>query len=142
MKSVTVSFHCGDCDLDYLVPEDHEPRVGDIVLTHRLWTCHTSEPPEAENLTSLLMSCRIGEIIAVHSAVSPMATKFYVLRIPLEVAQAEWAGNSQHVIKLSQKRAARCALDAKVRQMTETEIYRKLAETDNEAKKLLEVLEA
>ncbi len=142
MRSVSAVFGNHTNRYDYYVPADDSPKVGDMIVTSVEW----GDPEDTtidfkRSGRSFADGCRVATVVSVNNKVTEKAKKFYLWLIPKEALIQRQDSNRNLAEQAKRKAEARDKLDQMMEEFGRMELYRKLAESSPEAKKLLEVLE-
>lgn len=142
LRTVLATFN-GDSSrkYSYYVPKHDDPKVGDLIVTSISWTPDTDYSNYYVK-KKMIDDAKIARIVEVEATVNPKATKFYLSLISLDTMKQNAESNEAMLESFKKKEEARKKLDTMLRDHTAIELYRKLADTSDEARELLRVLES
>lgn len=136
MRALFVSavFPPGPKTYDYFVPDGDEPVVGDYIVTS------FNESADLVEFRSEKF-IHVAKVVDVHIGDRPQATKAYLMLVPRAYLTERQKMQRDVAKKMRAKVDARTRLDKLLRESAAVDLYRRLAETNEEAAALLKILE-
>lgn len=124
---------------DYFVRTGDNVEVGDYVLTSTYWK--TDKNGDRSALSAIENNAGIAIVTDVGLKKRSLANKYYVLLIKAETLKKHWADDYEEHVKKKQREQAILKLEEMLAKQDKMARYRELANNNEEAKKLLELLE-
>lgn len=137
---VNARFATSDKDYHYFVPGDDDPKIGDYIITSTSWNVDTNFESYKDTYKNFNEKFCVARVTGVLND-SDKATKFYVALISLDFLKRRNKDNQALMDKVNVRKEAKRKLDQMLKEQSMVEVYRRLAETNEEAARLLKILE-
>lgn len=125
----------------YAVPGDEtiEPQIGDLIISSSQ-TIEADETRPSED-SFLLSDVRFARIVSLHLDIHEKTTRSYLVLVKKPLIVERRRQQTTVIAALKKKAEAMKRLKAMLEEQSMMEVYRKLAETNQEARELLAVIE-
>lgn len=141
IQTCTAMFPGNNTRYSYLVPDGDVPERGDLILTSVSFDPCFDLNCSDETLSGILDRAKLARIVCLDVEPSARATKFYLQLITKKSIIDKQKVNQDMVKRQRERKSARAELDKMLRDNSAIELYRRLAETNPEAQRLLKILE-